>query len=133
MEFALNLVCLLIGCGSLLTWTVWRCRSDSTLVLDLIRGLFIIGLVLMLFLPAVSITDDLAQSPSFAECVKLRDALKVPEHFVQFLVAFIFALSLSSAGRVVLCRETSGAQASLQKLSCWTPNIEKRPPPQPAT
>lgn len=129
MELALNLVCLLIACGSVLAWTVWRRRSDSTVVPGLGRGLFVIGCILMLVLPAISITDDLAQAPVLAEGVKLQDVLKAPEHVIQFLVAATLVLALFSLRRVVLWREVRGSHGLLEKLFCWSPNIEKRPPP----
>ena len=67
VELALNLVCVLIACGSVLAWTVWRGRSDSTLVLQLGRGLPVIGCILILIRPAISVTDDLAQAPAESE------------------------------------------------------------------
>ena len=130
MELALNLVCLLITCGSVLAWTFWRYRSDSILVPELGRGLLIIGLILMLFLPAISITDDLAQAPALAEGVKLQDVLKAPENFIQFVVAIILLLSFFCLGKAVLWREADSAQDLLQNLFSWNPNIQKRPPPQ---
>jgi hypothetical protein len=129
VELALNLVCLLITCGSVLAWTLWRRRSDSTLVPELGRGLFVVGCILMLVLPAISITDDLAQAPVLAEGVKLQDVLKAPEHIIQFVVAATLVLSLFSLGRVVLWREAQSSQGLLERLSWWSPNIEKRPPP----
>jgi len=102
VELALNLVCLLITCGSVLAWTIWRWRSDSTLVPELGRGLFVIGCILTLALPAISITDDLAQAPALAEGTRLQDVLKAPEQFVQFIVAATLVLSLFLLGRVDL-------------------------------
>ena len=129
MELALNLVCLLITCGSVLAWTVWRWRSDSTFVPELGRGLFVIGCILMLALPAISITDDLAQAPALAEGTKLQDVLKAPEQFVQFVVAATLVLSLFALGRIVLWGETQSSYKLLDRLCSWSPNIEKRPPP----
>ena len=132
MELALNLVCLLITCGSVLAWTFWRRSSDSSLVPELGRGFFVIGCILMLALPAISITDDLAQSPVLAEGVKLQDVLKAPEQFVQFVVAATLVLSLFLLGRVVLWREVQNSPGLLDRLCFWSPNIERRPPPYPA-
>ena len=132
MELALNLVCLLITCGSVLAWTVWRWRSDSNLVPELGRGLFVIGCILMLVLPAISITDDLAQAPALAEGTRLQDVLKAPEQFVQFVVAATLMLSLFALGRVVLWCEAQSSRGFLERLRSWSPNIEKRPPPYPA-
>lgn len=91
-----------------------------------------IGCILMLALPAISITDDLAQSPVLAEGVKLQDVLKAPEQFVQFVVAATLVLSLFLLGRVVLWREAQSSPGLLDRLCAWSPNIEKRPPPYPA-
>ena len=129
MELALNLVCLLIACGSVLAWTVWRWRSNSRLVVQLGRGLFLIGCILMLILPAISITDDLAQAPALAEGTKLQDVLKAPEQFIQFVVAATLVLSLFALGRIVLWSETQSSRRLLDRLRSWSPNIEKRPPP----
>lgn len=116
----------------MLAWTVWRWRSDSDLVPELGRGLFVIGCILMLALPAISITDDLAQSPVLAEGVKLQDVLKAPEQFVQFVVAATLVLSLFLLGRVVLWREAQSSPGLRDRLCAWSPNIERRPPPYPA-
>ena len=132
MELALNLVCVLITCGSVLAWTVWRWRSDSDLVPELGRGLFVISCILMLALPAISISDDLAQAPVLAEGVKLQDVLKAPEQFIQFVVAATLVLSLFLLGRVVLWREAQSSRGLLERLCSWSPNIERRPPPDPA-
>jgi len=132
VELALNLVCLLITCGSVLAWTIWRWRSDSTLVPELGRGLFVIGCILTLALPAISITDDLAQAPALAEGTRLQDVLKAPEQFVQFIVAATLVLSLFLLGRVVLWRQAQSSHGFLDRLCTWSPNIERRPPPYPA-
>lgn len=88
-----------------------------------------IGCILMLVLPAISISDDLAQAPVLAEGVKLQDVLKAPEQFIQFLIAATLVLALFSLRRIVLWREAQSSQGLLEKLFCWSPNIEKRPPP----
>ena len=129
MELALNLVCLLVTCGALLAWTLWRVHSDSTLVPGLGRGLFVICLILVLFLPAISITDDLAQAPAMAEGVKLQDVLKAPEHVVQFVLAVILSFALFSISKAILWRRADTAPNVLEQIYGWTPNIEKRPPP----
>jgi hypothetical protein len=108
---------------------VWRLRSDSTLVPKLGLGLLFVGLILMLFLPAISITDDLAQSPALPEGAKLQDSLKAPEHFVQ-LFALPVLLSFLAFYPSLLGREISGYQCLLKGLICWNANIQKRPPPQ---
>jgi hypothetical protein len=132
VELALNLVCLLITCGSLLAWTLWRRRSDSDLVPELGRGVLILALMLMIFLPAISITDDLAQAPALAEGVRLQDVLKAPEHVTQFVVSIILLVSFFCLGKVVLWREADIAQGLLHNLFDWNPNVEKRPPPSPS-
>ena len=129
VELALNLVCLLVTCGSFLAWIIWRPRSNSTLVSELGPGLCVIGLILMLFLPAISITDDLAQTPALAEGVKLQDVLKAPEHFVQFVVAVILLVSLFKLIKTVRRREADISSHVRGHVFFWAPNIEKRPPP----
>lgn len=84
----------------------------------------------MLFLPAISITDDLAQIPALAEGVKLQDVLKAPDHVIQFVVAVILLLSFFCVGKAILWREADSSRDPLEQLFCWNPNVEKRPPPQ---
>jgi hypothetical protein len=132
VELALNLVWLLIACGSVLAWTAWRRSSDSSLVPELGRGLLIILCILAVVLPAVSITDDLAQGPLLADDVRTKDLLNAPEYFIQFLTAAIFVQLCFSAHRVVLWRNAPSSQGLLEQLFCWSPNIEKRPPPSPS-
>jgi len=131
VELALNLVCLLIACGSVLAWTVWRRRSDSSLVSPYGQGLLVVACILAIILPAVSITDDLAQAPFLAERMKLKDVLKAPELFTQFLTAATFVLSFFSPPRVVPSGKAQCSRRVRQLFSC-SPNIEKRPPPSPS-
>ena len=131
VELALNLVCLLIACGSAPAWTIWRRRSDSSLVPQLGQGLVVVGSILAILLPAISITDDLAQAPFLAEGMKLKDVLKAPEHFVQFLTTATFIQCFFSPRRVVSWEKAQSSQR-VQQLFCWSPNIEKRPPPSVA-
>src|SRR5579872_6509620 len=119
-----------IACSALTSWTLWRRRSDSTLVPAMGRGLLVLGCILVLFFPVISITDDLAQSPVLAEGNKLQDVLKAPEsRDFQILVFTALVQPISPSWKVRLWRETRDARGSLQTLACWNPNIEKRPPP----
>ena len=131
MELALNLICLLIACGSVLAWTVWRRRSDSTMVLQLGQGLLVVGCILAIALPAISITDDLAQTPFRAEGMKLKDLLKAPEQLMQSLTAALLIQSFFCPPKVVTWGKAQGPHR-VRQLFCWSPNIEKRPPPSPA-
>ena len=131
MELALNLICLLIACGSVLAWTLWRRRSDSSLVVQVGQGLLVVGCVLATVLPAISITDDLAQTPFLVEGAKLQDLLKAPEQLIQSLTAASFIESFFSSGKVVIRGKPQKPHKLLQPF-CWSPNIEKRPPPSPA-
>ena len=130
MELLLNLVWVCIACSVLSSWTLWRRQSDSTLVPPLGRGLLVLGCILVLFFPVISITDDLAQSPVLAEGNKLQDVLKAPDSR-HFQILFVTALMqpVSPTWNVRLWRETRDIHGSLQILHCWNPNIEKRPPP----
>jgi hypothetical protein len=94
------------------------------------QGLLVVACILAIILPAVSITDDLAQAPFLAERMKLKDMLKAPEHLMQFLTAATFVQSFFSLQRVVSWRRAQRSQG-VQQLFCWSPNIEKRPPPFP--
>lgn len=131
MELALNLICLLIACGSLLAWTLWRRRSDSSLVVQVGQGLLVVGCVLAIVLPAISITDDLAQTPFLAEGMKLKDLLKVPEQLMQSLTTASLMHSFLCPRKVVIWWKTQGPHKVWQ-FFCLSPNIEKRPPPSPA-
>lgn len=131
MELLLNLVWVFIVGSALTSWTLWRRRSDSTLVPALGRGLLVLGCILVLLFPVISITDDLAQSPVLAEGNKLQDVLKAPEsrHF-QVLLVTALVQPISPSWKIRLWRETRDTHGSLQTLACWNPNIEKRPPPR---
>ena len=133
MELALNVICLLIVLGSLSAWIVlWR-RSRSSLILEFDRGLLVVGCILMLLLPAISISDDLAQSPVFAEGAKLQDLLKSPEQTIQLLLVAALFLAFFSPCKAVLWWEAHDSASLLEKLILWSPNIEMRPPPQFST
>src|SRR5689334_18121762 len=81
VELALNLGWLLLAGGSALAWVIWRRSSASDLVPELSRGLLVIGCIFAILLPAVSITDDLAQGPLLAERVKM-DTLEGPKQLI---------------------------------------------------
>jgi hypothetical protein len=131
VELLLNLAWVLIACSAVLSWFAWRRSSNSTLVPELGRGLFVVGCILVLLFPVISITDDLAQTPVLAEGNKLQDVLKAPESpQLQLLVTAALVQPLSPSWKVKLWREARDADSSLQPLSCWNSNIEKRPPPR---
>ena len=112
-----------------MTWTVWRRRSDSSLVPQFGHGLLVVGCILAILLPAISITDDLAQAPFLTEGMKLKDVLKAPEHFTQFLTSTAVIRGFFSARRVVTWRKAQSSQTAPEQLFCWGPSIENRPPP----
>lgn len=129
MELALNLACLLIACGSVLAWTLWRRRSDSSLVVPVGQGLLVVGCVLAIVLPAISITDDLAQTPFLAEGMKLKDLLKAPEQLMQPLTAASFIEFFFSQGKAVVSGKVQTHK--VRQPFCWSPNLQRRPPPSP--
>jgi len=129
MELALNLVCLSLACPSVLLWIVWRRSSDSSVVPELGRGLIVIGCILTVAVPALSITDDLAHTPLLAEGSKFQDALKAPEHINQSFPTVMVIQATFLARRVVLWGEAACPPRVPYQLLCSGTHIENRPPP----
>ena len=128
MELALNLVCLLLVCATVLAWTVWRRNSVSRVVPQLGFGFVVIACVLTLVVPAISITDDLAQAPLPTESVKSQDVLKAAKHTFQFCAAAIPMGAHSCLPLFVLWRKDAGSPRVHYQLFCWNPTETRAPP-----
>lgn len=99
------------------------------MILGLGGGLIVIGCILALIVPAISITDDLAQGALLGEDVRRPDVRKVPEHLIQSLATATVMQDFFSPGQIVLWREAPGSTGIGYQLLCWGSNTEKRPPP----
>ena len=133
MELLLNLIWVGTACAALFAWVSWRKTSDSDATPKMLRGMMVVVCILALFFPAISISDDLSQSPGLAESSRLQDVLKAPElrgiyHLAATLPA-VLLLSLQPTVRAVPRDCFRTARLSLHEVF-WSPSIEKRPPPQ---
>lgn len=128
VELALNLVWFLFSAAALLAWMRWR-RSAGDSV-PLARGLVIVVCILVLILPVISMSDDLAQSPAIAEGAKLLDTRAAPESLVfpEMVPAGLLLASLNP----LVSQATSLLQPEQRAFAPelrWIPAVEKRPPP----
>jgi len=133
MECALNLLCLLLVGASVLGWTVWRRSSKSILVPQLGFGFVVIACVLVLILPAISISDDLAQAPLEPEGLNTQDKLRPPLALTQLLAPAISICLFCCPLLIVAWEKRLHSPQAFAEILLWTPNIEKRPPPLSAS
>jgi hypothetical protein len=131
LELVLNLVWITISTSALLAWANWRMGSSSDSAPQMLRGLLVVGCILALLFPVVSISDDLSQTLTLAEGNRMQDVFKAPElRGIYFLSAILPSLLLRGQLESRNLTRSFAAQAPvvLHKI-CWSPVIEKRPPP----
>lgn len=129
MELVLNLAWFAFSVAALLAWMhSRRCSTDDSV--PLARGLVILACILVLLLPVISITDDLAQTPALAEGVKLQDTWRAPESIVSpgVIPGRILLASLRTLEANTTFLTQPEPRAFCPEL-CWIPAVEKRPPP----
>jgi len=116
--------------GILSAWIVWRRTSDSALVPQLGRGLLVLGCLLVVLFPAISISDDLSQVAFLTEGKKLPDFLEAADrrHLDIVHPAVLLIQSVSLCSTLSFWRDAQERSASVDLFS-WNPNIDKRPPP----
>jgi len=132
VEVFLNLAWLLLGGVSALSWMCVRRRSDSKSLPGSYRGLLILGCILFVLFPVISISDDVAQTPALAEDGARKQVLTIskatesshPTPAVAELKAFVPSWGFA------FWRESENGQESFGMASSVDPNIENRPPPQ---
>jgi len=133
MELVLNLVWVITAFAALLAWVSWRKSSNSDVAPSMLRGVMIVVCILALFFPAISISDDLSQSPGLAESSRLQDVLKAPElrgiYYVAATLPAVLLLSLQPAVRAISRDYVRAGHLNLHEVF-WSPSIEKRPPPE---
>lgn len=129
MELVLNLAWLAFSVAALLAWMRWR-RFNACDTVPLARGLMVLACILVLLLPVISISDDLAQTPALAEGVKLQDTWTAPEAIVS--PGVVPAGTLLASVRDLEANTTFLTQLEPRAFCpelCWIPAVEKRPPP----
>ena len=133
MELVFNLVWVIFACASVLAWTLARHDSDSKSLPAYARGLVILGCILFVLFPVISISDDVAQTPALTEDGTLRDALKGTKSpdFIHILQTASIAGSLILIASLLFWRETHRGEDPPRLTSLSDPKIENRPPPQP--
>lgn len=132
MELLFNLIWMCISIAALLAWIVWRRSSESRAVPQMLRGLLVVVCILALLFPVISISDDLCQIPSLAEGNRIQDILKAPESRSFHVLAAVLPellLALQPDSGTLTLRYASEVPITLRKI-CWSPSIEKRPPPE---
>jgi hypothetical protein len=129
VELVLNLAWLTFSAATLVAWMRWR-RCSAEDPVPLARGLVIVVCILVLLLPAISISDDLAQTPALAEGVKLQDTLAAPESLVSpgTIPAGLLFASLNPFESKATFLVQPESRAFPPELY-WIPAVEKRPPP----
>jgi hypothetical protein len=128
LELLFNFVWLAISCTALLAWIRWRRESSSTEAPSMIRGLLVVICILALLFPAISISDDLSQTPGLAEGPRIQDTLKAPDvrAIDHLTIALVAPLLVRSSSRFWSVTEEPTI-ASHDRF--WVPIIDKRPPP----
>lgn len=128
MELVLNLAWFAFSVAALLAWLHSRRSAGDTV--PLARGLVILACILVLLLPVISISDDLAQTPALAEGVKLQDTWRAPESIISpgVIPGRILLASLRTLEANTTFLTQPEPRAFCPEL-CWIPAVEKRPPP----
>jgi len=130
MELVLNLAWFAFSVAAFLAWTHWRRLSTDDTV-PFARGLVILACILVLLLPVISISDDLAQTPALAEGVKLQDTWTAPESIVPpgVIPAGVVLASIRALEANAIFFLTQPEPRAFFPELCWIPAVEKRPPP----
>ena len=132
LELALNIAWVLLGGVSVLVWTFVRRRSDSTLLLGYTRGLLVLGCILFVLFPVISISDDVLQTSALVEDRALIDASVTKESAdlrqIMQAAALVAACILMSS--FIFWRETHNGGNPPRPIPAYRRTIENRPPPQ---
>ena len=130
VELLLNLVWLLLSGVSACWWVCVHLRSDAKGLPGYYKGLLILGCILFVLFPVVSISDDVAQTPALAEDGARKQVLTVAKATELIHPTPAAALSKLVPGwGSAFWRESENGQESFGTPTSVDPNIENRPPP----
>jgi len=132
VESFFNLAWLLLGIASAFWWLRVRCDSDSTSVPGHWRGLLILGCILFILFPVISISDDAVQTPALTEDGAQKDVLSNSKSTLLSYAAPPAALTsaIVISGGFPFWKESQTAREAFGAFSSVSPNIENRPPPR---
>jgi ABC-type Co2+ transport system permease subunit len=129
LEFALNLVWLVLAVASLALWGVHTLRGEEKIGRNNLRWMSAIALVCILAVafPVISMTDDLNSNPALCETNKLKKWIAAESSEAVLLASVVAKFVVPQPAAHYPSRTEPRVHFPLQELVWFT--LDRRPPP----
>jgi len=129
LEFALNLVWLVLAATSLSLWGVYALRGEEKVGCNDLRWVSAIALVCILAVvfPVISMTDDLNSNPALCETNKLKKWIAAESSEALLLASVVAEFVVPQPAAHYPARMKARVHFPLQELVWFT--LDRRPPP----
>ena len=129
MEFALNLVWLVLATASVSLWGVHTLRGEKRVARNDLRWVSAIALVCILAVvfPVISMTDDLNSNPALCETNKLKKWIAAESSEALLLASVMAKFVVPQPAAQYPSRMETRVHFPLQELVWFT--LDRRPPP----